>query len=334
MKIAIHHRRGSFSYRWIDYCKENDISYKIVNAYDNDIVQQVDDCSAFMWHHTHSDYRDRLFAKQLIYSLEIKGLKVFPDFCSTWHFDDKVGQKYLLEAVGAPLVPTYIFYNKKKALEWANQATFPKVFKLRTGAGSANVALVPDKKKAVRLIRKAFGKGFSQFNRYGNLKERIRRYKEGKDSLMGVYKGIGRLFVPTELAKMVTREKGYIYFQDYIANNLYDIRVVVVLNKAFAIKRLTRKNDFRASGSGMIMYDKDQIDERCVQIALEVNKRLRSQCTAYDFVFDANNNPLLLEISYGFAPEPYDLCEGYWDESLNWHDGPFNPYGWMVDLVK
>jgi len=334
MKIAIHHRPGSFSDRWIGYCEENGISYKIVNAYDTDIVQQVDDCTAFMWHHNHCDYRDKLFAKQLIYSLEAKGLKVFPDFHTTWHFDDKVGQKYLLEAVGAPLVPSYVFYAKKEAIEWVNQTSFPKVFKLRGGAGSANVQLVPTKKDAIRLVNRAFGKGFPQFNRRGNLKERIRKYKEGKDTLWGVCKGIGRLFIPTELAKMVGPEKGYVYFQDFIPNNTFDIRIIIVANKAFAIKRLTRKNDFRASGSGMIIYNKEEIDEQCVKIAFIVNEKIKSQSIAFDFVFDADNNPMIVEISYGFIKEVYDPCEGFWNKDLNWHEGPFDPYGWMVELVK
>ncbi len=333
MKIAINHIPGSFSDRWINYCKENDILYKIVNAYDTDIIQQVSDCTAFMWHHTQCDYRDKLFAKQLIYSLEAMGLKVFPDFHTTWHFDDKVGQKYLLEAVGAPLVPSYVFYDKKEAIEWVNQTTFPKVFKLRGGAGSANVQLAPTKKDAILLVNKAFGKGFPQFNRRGNLKERIRKYKEGKDTLWGVCKGIGRLFIPTELAKMVGPEKGYVYFQDFIPNNTYDIRIIIVADKAFAIKRLTRKNDFRASGSGMIVYRKEEIDERCVKIAFEVNEKIKSQSIAFDFVFDAEHNPLILEISYGFVAEGYDPCEGYWDKDLTWHEGSFNPYGWMVEQV-
>lgn len=60
MKIAFHHRPGSFSDRWIEYCKDNQIAYKLVNAYDSDIIQQVADCDAFMWHHSHVDYRDTL----------------------------------------------------------------------------------------------------------------------------------------------------------------------------------------------------------------------------------------------------------------------------------
>lgn len=336
MKIAINHRAGSFSERWIEYCQKNDIEYKLVNVYNSDIIDQVKDCDAFMWHHHHGDYRDALFAKQLIYSLEKAGLKCFPDFYTTWHFDDKVGQKYLLEAIGAPLVPSYVFYTKKEALEWINNTSFPKVFKLRGGAGASNVKLAHTAKEARKLVGKAFGKGFPQFDRFGYLKERTRKWKEGKDTFMGVFKGLGRLVVPTDFTKMHSGEKGYAYFQDFIPNNTFDIRICVVGNHAFALKRLTRKNDFRASGSGHIIYDKNQIDERCVKIAFEVNEKLRMQSAAFDFVFDTDNNPLIVEISYGYAVKAYDLCEGYWTSNMQWHPGShFNFCGWMVeDLTR
>lgn len=51
MKIAIADRKGSYSDYWIKYCEEHDIPYKAVNPYDTDIVAQVSDCDAFMWHH-------------------------------------------------------------------------------------------------------------------------------------------------------------------------------------------------------------------------------------------------------------------------------------------
>lgn len=332
MKIAIHHRPESFSDRWIEYCKENNIPYKIVNAYDTDIVQQVDDCTAFMWHHTQCDYRDKLFAKQLIYSLEAMGLKVFPDFHTTWHFDDKVGQKYLLEAIGAPLVPSYVFYDKKEAIEWVNQTTFPKVFKLRGGAGSANVQLVPTKKDAIRLVNRAFGKGFPQFNRRENLKERIRKYKEGKDTLWGVCKGMGRLFIPTELAKIVGPEKGYVYFQDFIPNNKYDIRLIVIGGeKAYGLKRIVRKNDFRASGSKKFVYD--QINNETIIKAFDIANKLKLQSVAFDFIYSNKGKPLIVEMSYGYGTEGSGKCKGYWDKDLNWHEGPFDPYGWMVQML-
>ena len=131
------------------------------------------------------------------------------------------------------------------------------------------------------------------------------------------------------------KEKGYVYFQDFIPNNLFDIRIVVIGDKAFGIKRMTRKNDFRASGSGNIFYTKSEIDERCVKIAFDVNDKIKSQSIGYDFVFDVNNDPLIIEISYGYNPSAYDACEGYWDKDMNWYEGKFNPYEWMIeDLIS
>lgn len=334
MKIAIHNTKseGFFDNYWINYCKKNNIEFKLVNAYDSNIVDQVKDCTAFMWHHSNYDYRDALFAKQLLYSLEQKGMKVFPNFNTTWHFDDKVGQKYLFEAMVVPFVPSYVFYTKKETLEWINKTTFPKVFKLRGGSGSSNVKLAKTKSQAKKFVNKAFGKGFSQFDRWNHLKFRYANFKSGKEGFIAVLKGIARLFITTNYSNNFQREKGYIYFQDFIPNNSFDIRVVVVGDKAFALKRLVRKGDFRASGGGNIIYDKNQIDERCIKIAFDVNDKLKSQSIAYDFVFDKDNNPLIVEISYGYAAPAYDKCEGYWDRDLNWHKGEnFDFCGWMVE---
>lgn len=128
------------------------------------------------------------------------------------------------------------------------------------------------------------------------------------------------------------REVGYIYFQDFIPNNDHDIRVIVIGDKAFAIKRMVRKNDFRASGSGNILYDKQYFDDQVIKLSFDIQVKLKSQCTAMDFVYK-DDNPLLVEVSYGFVPEVYEDCPGYWDENLNWHEGKFDPYGRMVELV-
>lgn len=336
MKIGIHHRNsvGFFSERWIEYCEKNNISYKLVNAYSNDIVEQLSDCDAFMWHHSNYDYRDALFANKLLFSLQQSGKKVFPNFNTTWHFDDKVGEMYLLQSISAPIVPSYIFYTKKEALKWIEEISLPKVFKLRGGSGSSNVKLVKTKKQAKHLIKQAFGKGFSQYDRFSHLKDRYTTYKNGRDSFLGVCKSFARLFIPTEYSKMHSREKGYVYFQDFIPNNTFDIRICVVDDKAFALKRMCRENDFRASGGGHIIYDKNQIDERCVKIAFDVNDKLKTQSIAFDFVFDENNNPLIVEISYGFAANAYDVCEGYWTKDMQWHEGNnFDFCGWMVESL-
>ena len=328
-KIAIH-KSGGYAERWITYCEANNIQYKTVNCYDNDIIEQLEDCDAVMWHHFHASPKDVKFAKQLLFSLEQSGKLVFPNFNTGWHFDDKVGQKYLLESVSAPLVPSYAFYSKKEALKWAESTAFPKVFKLRGGAGSSNVRLVKSRRKAKRLINQAFGRGFPQYNRLGNLKDRWRKYRIGKTTLFDVLKGCIRIFYTTDYARMAGNEKGYIFFQDFIPDNHGDMRIKVVGERALGIKRLNRKNDFRASGSGYLIYKKSELNEDCAKIAFELNKKLKTQCIDIDFVFKGEQ-PLIIEISYGSPPKGFDPCEGYWDSNLTWHEGNTDFCSWIIE---
>lgn len=332
MKIAIHHRKGSFSERWIVYCKENQIPYKLVNCYASDIIEQLEDCTALMWHFHHASVKDSLFAKQLLYTVSLSGKKVFPDIRTCWHFDDKVGQKYLLESIGAAMVPSYVFYSKKDALHWLNKARFPKVFKLRGGAGSFNVQLVSNKKSANKFVETAFSRGFSKYNKWSGFKDTLHKYREEKASKWEVLKTIIRFLYTTEFARVLGNERGYIYFQDFIPNNNSDVRVIVIDQKAFAIKRMVRKNDFRASGSGHIHYKKESFDNKTIQLAFNLADKLNVQCVAFDFVYDGDN-PLVVELSYGFSMHGYDACPGYWTADLKWHDGKFNPQGWMIDAL-
>lgn len=333
MKIAIHKRDNSFSDHWVHYCEEQNIPFKIVNCYHTDIIKQMEDCDALMWHHHHHNFLDVTAAKRILFSLQQSGIMVFPDFNTNWHFDDKVGQKYLLEAIGAPMVPSYVFYSKLDALDWVKDATFPKVFKLTRGAGSSNVRLIKTRTQARRLTKKAFGAGFRQFDKYGYLKDSFKKYSSGVVGLKSVFGAFAKLFITTEYSRKLGREKGYIYFQDFIPNNDSDFRIIIINKKAFGLKRMVLKGDFRASGSGNFYHDINLFDENLLKLSFNIAEKLKMQSCAFDFVYDRNNNPLIVEISYGFSPAGYEACPGYWDNELQFHKGKLNPYGWMVDEV-
>jgi glutathione synthase/RimK-type ligase-like ATP-grasp enzyme len=333
MKIAIHNNNLGFTPRWIQYCQSNGIPYKLVNCYDSDIIHQLEDCDALMWHHWQVNSKDILKAKRLLFALEHAGKMVFPNFRTGWHFDDKIAQKYLLESLGLPLVPTYHFLDKEKAIEWVKKADFPKVFKLTRGAGSANVKLVQNRKQAISLIKKAFSSGFTVFDRYEVVKERWRKFREGKDSFFGVLKSCYRVFNLPRYAKLLPKERFEVCFQDFIPDNDSDFRVIVIGDKAFAIKRLVRNNDFRASGSGNILYEIHHFDENLISKSFSYAQKLKAQSIGFDYVFDSEGNSKIVEISYGFAIEVYNDCVGYWDKELNFHEGKFDSCEWMVDLV-
>lgn len=330
MKIAIHHSPISYSSRWIEYCQSSNIKYKIVNCYSNDIIKSLEDCDILMWHFYHKSSRDFVFAKQLMFAVQASGKKVFPDFNSSWHFDDKVGQKYLFEAIGAPLIPSYVFYSKSEAIQWVNGTTFPKVFKLRRGSGSANVQLIKTRKHAIRIINKAFNSGFRQYNAWGGLRERFRLFAIGKSNVKDLFEGVGRFFLRTDFEKIAGNEKGYVYFQDFIEGCAFDIRVTVINDKCYAFKRLTREGDFRASGSHSEIYSSDGIPLEMIKIAFKISNTLKLQSAAFDFLLSDNKVPLITEVCYAFGWDDGD-CYGYWDSELNWHEGDFNPFGYMIE---
>ncbi len=329
MKIAIHSRIGSFSEIWISFCEENNISYKIVNCYDSDIISQLEDCDGLMWHWDLNDYKAALFVRQLTYSIEKIGKKIFPDLKTSWHYEDKVGQKYLMESIDAPMVKTYVFYSKIDALKWLDKTTFPKVFKLRNGAGSSNVQLVKNKSKAKRLINKAFGKGFPSISPFGRFKERLYILNRDRDlrGLILLIGGLARFFIPTNVEKYSSSEKGYIYFQDFLSNNDFDTRLVVVGDKCFGMIRYCRKGDFRASGSGLKDYNHELINTDCVKIAFDISRKLKTQSAAFDFI-QQDGTFKVIEISYTFVTENFP---GYWDANIEWHDGEICPQKSMIE---
>lgn len=334
MKIAIHHRTNSYSEQWIEYCQRNNIQYKIVDAYANDILEQVSDCDAFMWHHHFHQYKDYLFAKQLIYVIEKQMGKItFPNIDTCWHYDDKVGQKYLLEAIGAPIIPTYIFYSKQEALDWVQQTSFPKIFKLRSGASSENVQFVRNQRRAKSLISQVFGAGFEQYNRINGIREQWSKYKNSNGTFLDLLRSFKRLFVSTEFSKMHSKEIGYAYFQDYMPDNDSDTRVFLIGNRAVAKKRMNKPHDFRASGSDFQIFDKEHVDIRCVEIAFKVNKKLKMQSVAFDFIYNENKNPVIAEISYCSGKRNKDY-PGYWTDDMQWHEcTDINICDWIIEDI-
>ncbi|MCH6236483.1 hypothetical protein [Cognataquiflexum rubidum] len=220
-------------------------------------------------------------------------------------------------------------------MEWINQTSFPKVFKLRNGASSWNVKLIKDKNEAQKIINIAFGIGFShEPSPLDNFKEIWRKYKKGKVKFDSVKGAIKKFVFPKRNRNESHREIGYVYFQEFIPNNLYDIRIVIINNKGYGFRRKVRENDFRASGSGEFDFKRTSFPIDCIKIGFEIASKYRLQSAAFDFVIDASGKPLIVEVSYAFASSGnYKNCEGFWDNELNWYPGPFNPYGWMVETL-
>jgi glutathione synthase/RimK-type ligase-like ATP-grasp enzyme len=333
--IAIHHAPRTFSPRWIEWCERSGQPYRIVNCFAPDVIDQLQGCTSLLWHWNHLEPAARIAARSIIAAAEAMGLAVFPNLRTCLHFDDKIAQKYLLEAIGAPLVPTWVFYDERSALEWIRGATFPKVFKLRGGAGSANVRLVRSRRAARALVARAFGAGFEPVASY--LSDASTRFRKARPPLGAVVRKALR--APRDVLRLAAMrralgaERGYAYFQEFVPGNDRDTRVTVIGDRAFAFQRRVRPGDFRASGSGMIDSDPSRIRGDVVEVAFEVSRALAAQSLAIDFLI-GGGRPLIAEISYAFKGDPVAACPGHWDSRSRWRDGSIRPEdAILVDLL-
>lgn len=332
--IGIHERRGGFSDRWVESCKERGISYKRIDCLASDVVEQCAGLKAVLWHWTLNDPRELLVARQVIAALERTGLAVFPSLDTCWHYDDKIAQKHMLEAVGAPVIPTWVFTDRERAEEWIETASWPKVFKLRCGAGSSNVRLVRSKSEAHRLCRVAFGRGFpAEMVRLDAVRSYVRAARGSKELGRRAW-NLGKRALRRVLKRDIFPvERGYVYFQEFLDGNPFDTRVTVIGERAFAFTRENRPGDFRASGSGRISYDDSKVSPECIKIAFGVTRRLGAQSLAFDFLFNDKGGAVVGEVSYCYVAGAVHGCPGHWDDRLGWHSGQMWPQDAILEDI-
>ena len=117
MKIAIFKEKGviphstTWTNPWEEYCNEEGLDYELVDLYKTDAVEKLKEFDVLLWHFGQYRYADMLEARSILYVAKNLGLKVFPDFNDSWHFDDKVAEMYALQAVGAPIPASKVFYD-------------------------------------------------------------------------------------------------------------------------------------------------------------------------------------------------------------------------------
>lgn len=326
--IAIQNLTNSFTDRWRMYFKEQGIDFADIDIYDSEVFARIAEhgIGMILFDVVLYEPKNRVAAHAIVPAIENFGVNIFPGSRELWHFDDKVAQKYLFDSMEIPCCPTTIFYDRDHAKRWARQAKFPKIFKLRCGAGSANVVMVKTAAHALQLIDKMFGTGICAVPRlFSDLSAKASRHQKKRDWGATLKRLPNTLSNIREMYRSVPRERGYVYFQEFMPHNAFDTRVTVIGQRAFAFRRMVRKDDFRASGSGNIDWCMDHIDLKFIQLAFEVSAKIGVRCMAYDLIYDLDGKPVIIECCYKFVPDAVYACPGYWDRSLNFHPGHFCP---------
>lgn len=312
----------SWTPRFVEYCELNNIPFEIVDCYRTDIISKLQNYSALIWNYSNFVIADILEARNIIQIASNIGLVTFPYPEMNWHFDDKVAEMYALQACEIQMPNSWVFYEEEACLQWLrNKAIFPIVAKLRCGSGSNNVKLIHNANEGTSYVKRMFSRGFDPspslaYKAYSKL-------QSSKDIKM-IFSRVKKIpeFLNTRRhAKMMPVEKGYCYFQEFVPNNGYDLKVVVIGDKITFCARNIRKNDFRASGGGDCYYDRKLLTDNVIDTAFSAAKKLRMDCVGFDFVVDNETGiGKIIEMCYGFDYEVQMELGAWVDRDHKWHE--------------
>lgn len=328
----------SYCNKFLKLLVRNEIPHTLIDPNSASLLDDIRGCSKIIFRHTQGDSDPKIYDNVYYIAHNIYGIECFPDYNTFWPYEDKIREYYLLKSHNFPIIDSRIFWNYSPADAFLKNATFPIVAKLPKGASSSNVVIVKSVVEGQKIIKQVFSGGV----RTSHLSNKSNLLTYKKENLFRTGKAIARIMlIRTGLMADKTAypewqiQKDAILFQKFLPGNFFDTRVTVIGNRALAFRRFVRKNDFRASGSGLIDHDPSKIDQRCLEIAFSVSKKLKFSTMAYDFIFDQDCVPQINEMSYCFVDTAVEACPGYWDDKLVWHEGRNWPqYYQLKDFLK
>lgn len=326
----------NWSENWIEYCTANNFDFKIVNPYENGVIIFLKEFDIILWHFSNYSFKDMLIAKNILFTMEKMGKKVFPSINDAWHFDDKLAETYLLQGIDAPIPSSFYYYSLEDVKKNLNNLKFPIIAKLRNGSGSHNVKMLKTKNELLGYSTKMFSTGISSapsilYKASGNIKS-----AKNLKVFINRAKRIPEFLRSLSNAKKFNLEKGYVYLQEFIQNDGFDLKIVVVGDKLSFIGRNIREGEFRASGGGDLFYNKESVTMDVITSAFKTSDRLGFNCMGYDYVIDSNTDKgYIIEISYGFSHEAILNASGYFDREGKWHEEPINvPHEILTNFIK
>ncbi|HAD68482.1 ATP-grasp domain-containing protein [Acinetobacter radioresistens] len=250
------------------FLKNNNINYSYFDPYRSDWIEKAENYDLIIWH-TDSDPSTQDIAKSKIYILEKMGKHCLPSYEEIWSYEDKIRAHYLYRLYKLPAIPTFVSHSKSEIIDYLKSAKYPLISKISTGSASFGVDKLDNYDQAKKVVDQVF-----------------------------CYKGKETYF-------KYSCQKDYIYFQDFIEDATYDLRVMSVGNELFGYYRYPNKGDFRASGAGN--YEKKGIPNEALELAYQVKEKFGSSFLATDFVYSEKLKKFLIIESSIFIG--IDTCE-------------------------
>lgn len=317
MRIAIGHdliekhtdgNPQSFSAIWKAFADADGIEAEVIDPLLPGAIARIAGYDGFLWRYNFRQPWTEAAPRIMAVIEDQHRLPVWPGRVLRETFENKIAQAYLLDALDVPHPRTWVFWSEADARKALEDLPLPLVTKLSRGVRGEGVAIVRTRDEARLLIRQmfSFGLGSMEFMRGGKAR-RFGKYTPILEALRrGRFKG--------------NHERGYAFFQEFIAGNAFDTRVVIQGDRAWASRRLNREDDFRASGSGVSDWDAKAVSPEALALAWRVADAMGVRTLVAD-VMQRGDAPVMGEISYSMAAHVVRQMDGHWHrgpEGVSW----------------
>jgi len=241
------------------FLKNNGFDFEIFEYHRSDWLEAAKNFDLIIWS-PNSGPAELDEIKRKIYILEKKlGKKCFPDYETLLLCDDKVMSTYFLKMNGLPVADTFISNDYHEIEQMKTKFLFPLVSKRFHGASSREVDLIKNPAQLSRFSRRAFS------------------------------------FYGKKCSNAYFRQKNYVYLQRLVNGDGLDVRVNVAGNVVTGYFRKPKRNDFRASGSGIVI--KEDLPLEAVEIALKTYGLIGKAMLGVDMMRDREGKFWIIELS-------------------------------------
>jgi len=176
-----------------------------------------------------------------------------------------------------------------------SEITFPCVVKRASGAGSSGVFKASSEKELIKCVKK------------------ISRTPYWFDEIWDFGRSLKHKGYIRE-----SRHRNKYIVQTFIEGLTHDWKVLVFDDRFYVLRRSNRKNDFRASGSGMLEYRQDTPGE-VLDLAQEIYRFLDVPNISIDVAYDGKQTYLLEFQCVGFGTHALDTSPFYFKrKNGNW----------------
>ena len=258
---------------YIAACRELRVAYRVLDISSPDWMKVVEEsgCDAFLvYPSVVISVWKQMFDERLRVMVNEMGKIIFPTYDEILFYESKRRMHYWLEAHGVPHPKTWVFYNFKEALEFANTADLPIVYKSDLGSGASGVRIFRDRSALRRHVKQCFKRGFTTYTRCPN-----------------------------------DKEWGTILFQEYIPN-AKEWRMIRIGDSYFGYEKL-RDGDFH-SGSHKWRYAEPPSD--LLHMVKRITDTGRFLSMDLDVFVTRDKRYLVNEMQTIFGMgNPYEMCE-------------------------